>query len=141
MVVILFPFSGIGLFGHVMTALLVSLANILALAGVARQLDRDLVGAGSKLIVYWCKMNHVVVCSYFGLFRDFLLCTVFVMAVFQGVKLLFGYLAIELFGLFVFGFAVELPIKFIEVCFKGWPFEHESTTFLSMLHVKGLVIL
>ena len=85
MVIIRFPFSGLGLFGHDRTALLVSLANILALAGVARQLDRDSVGAGSNLIVYWCKMNHVVICSDFGLFRDFLLCTVFVMVVFQGV--------------------------------------------------------
>jgi hypothetical protein len=84
-VVIRFPFSGFGLFGHDRTFLLVSLASILALAGFSRQLDRDLVGAGSKLIVYWCKMNPVVVCSYFVLFTGFLLCTVFVMVVFQGV--------------------------------------------------------
>jgi hypothetical protein len=118
-VVIQFPFSGLGLIGHDRTALLVSLASILALAGVARQLDQDLVGAGSNLIVYWCKMNPVVICSDFGLFRNFLLFRFFVMAVFEGVLLLFGYLAIELFGLFLFGFAVELPMNFIRACFKG----------------------
>ena len=85
MVVIRFPFRGLSLFGHDRTFLLVLLASNLALSGFAHQLDRDLAGSRSKLIVYWCKMNPVVVCSGFGLFRGFLLCTVFVMVVLQGV--------------------------------------------------------